>query len=150
MGAKVVQIERNTKFIWIFPRYISLTMTPMTPMTPTYFCHRSRKKVLIIQYNIYIIYNNAIANYPQHGKINTPTVIGVIVIAVIDCRTRVGILCLEFRGYFCQVCKTLSQIRFAFLRGRNFFTVIRFAFLPGRNFFNEIRFITLQGWQNRP
>ena len=36
-----------------------------------------------IHYNIYIYYN-ATANYPYRKKINTPTVIGVIVIAVID------------------------------------------------------------------
>ena len=34
-------------------------------------------------YIIIIIYNNAIVNYPTSKNINTPTVIGVIVIAII-------------------------------------------------------------------
>ena len=60
-----------------------MTMTPMTPMTPTYFCHRCMKIVFIIVYIINNIYNNATANDPYGGKINAPTVITVIVIAVI-------------------------------------------------------------------
>ena len=41
-----------------------------------------------IHYNyiIIIIYYNATVNYPQRRKINTPTVIGVIVIGVIVSR----------------------------------------------------------------
>ena len=39
--------------------------------------------MLIIIYNIYIIYNNGSVNHPHSEKINYPTVIGVIVIGVI-------------------------------------------------------------------
>ena len=60
-----------------------MTMTPMTPMTPTYFCHRRMKIVFLIVYIINNIYNNATVNDPYGGKINAPTVITVIVIAVI-------------------------------------------------------------------
>ena len=61
---------------------LSMTMT-MTPMTPTYFCHRSREIVFIIICIINNTYNNATANDPYSEKINAPTVITVIVIAVI-------------------------------------------------------------------
>jgi len=60
-----------------------MTMTPMTPMTPTYFLSSKGRIRFIIIYNIYIIYNNGYVNHPHSEKINYPTVIGVIVIGVI-------------------------------------------------------------------
>ena len=59
---------------------MSLTMTPMTPMTPAYFLSSTAETKVHYLYNIYIIYNNATANYPHSQEINTPTVITVIVI----------------------------------------------------------------------
>lgn len=67
---------------------MSLTMTPMTP---AYFCHRQPKRRFIIYIIYYIIYNNATANYPHSQEINTPTVITVIVIAIINSSLRVNI-----------------------------------------------------------
>jgi hypothetical protein len=48
-----------------------LTMTMMTPMTPTYFCHRFGKKGVILYVVIYIMINRKINNSCLE-IINTP------------------------------------------------------------------------------
>ena len=59
----------------------------MTPMTVTYFCHRWLESVIFI-INIFIIIFLIIILFFHLSrplkKINTPTVIGVIVIGVIE------------------------------------------------------------------